>query len=232
MKRAHLEKFLIPLALVILFFSFASTAWATNNASKVTRRPLTYWSLNNPAVIYAYGGYPPRSDQLYAIFFSICNIPTVPCPYPPDTFWYDGYITERELFDGRAELTIYIDFQDWEIARCIGYKPSWESYMIFEEGFTMSGRVVTKIILPEPDMEIPWLFDIFFGFVEGEFVSESMTATGYGTFTEDAANFGFTPGATGKVTLVARNLITPAPFSDPVFGWWPVELINILEMPT
>lgn len=227
MKRAHLVKFLLPLALVILFFSFTSTV----QAESITRRPIDDWTKNNPAVIYPYGGYCPASDQIYSIHFSTTSCvwgdPSGECPDPS---WYDGYIRERELFDGRAELTVYIDFQDWVIERFIGYTPSGEIYIIFEEGFTMSGREVTKIILPEPNMEIPWLIDIWFG--EGEVPFTSMTATGYGTFTEDAAIFGFIPGATGKVTLVMRNLCTPASFSDPVFGWWSVELINILEMPT
>jgi len=250
MKRSKLVKFLLPLTLGILFFSFASTVHATGDASKITIRPLIPdWTLNNPAVFYSWGGYPSGSDQpLYLISFSCSDCvwagapDPFPIPFPPipdvdpcgdcaNPLWYDGYIKEKTLSDGRAELTVYINFQDWMMESCIafGFGP------IFEEGFTMSGQKITKFILPAPSLEIPWLPSILMGIEEGEMVFESITATGYGTFTVDAGVFGFTPTATGKVTVIERTLYWAAEKNEYRAPWtqgiFPVEVINIIEMP-
>jgi len=241
MKRSTLIKFLIPLTLGILFFSFTSTAHAARDT--ITFRPLSHWTFWNPGVIYGWSGHEPGLGHepdfgpgWYGIFFSFWwNDPPF-SPLYPEPSWYDGYIQERELPDGRAEITIYIDFHDWVIRYGRAFPdphPYWAWYQmnIFNEDLTMSGRAITKFILPSPNEWYPHLPNFWYmlAFEVGEIVSISITATGFGTFSDYAVTKGFTPGATAKVTLVQGNLCNP-PVADPIDGMWPVEIISIKEM--
>jgi hypothetical protein len=81
--------------------------------------------------------------------------------------------------------------------------------------------VIQKFILPEAGMEIPPFFDMYFG---GLWVSTYAIGFGCGTFTEYAAKFGFTPGATGKVFLHQEAYISPE--GEEI---WPYEVIEVFE---
>lgn len=235
MKKSNLKKVLIPLTIAILFFSFASTVNATDDNSRVTIRPLSDWRLNNPAVTYAWGGYDPGGEVATGIFWSYWWYHPPNAPSYPEEGTYDGYIKERELNDGRAELTIYLSFRDMKVlyvrrfpdpfpADC-GYALS-----LIDEG-TMSGKTTIKLILPEPGMEIPNFWWILFGDVPGaEFVSEIGCLIGFGTLSDYSATHGYTPGATAKITVVQRALWNPLK-ADPMWGMWPVEIVDVQEMP-
>jgi hypothetical protein len=221
MKRSKLLSVLIPLIVGIFILSFASTVYAKNDTSKVTTYPLDpYWTTNNPSVFYWWAGPEPGGEQWYIIFFGGAS---------PDE--YDGYIKERVLPDGRAEITVYLTYQDYVIPY-FETLPGW--IPIFEPGsLTMSGKDVLKFIIDEPidePADVPFLL-----FLEPkDIVFQSITANGFGIFSDDAEPFGFKPGATGKVTVVQRNLYPPNPppqLTDPYgYGMWPVTFINVQEV--
>ena len=242
MKRSTLIKFLIPLTIGILIFSFISTVYATNDSSKVTFRPLSHWTYWNPAVIYGWSGHEPGCDVpwgeagWYGIFFSFWWQDPPYSPQYPDQGTYDGYIKERKLHEGGAEITVYIRFRDIKVKYVRAFPdphPYWCGYQknIFNEDLTMSGEAITKFILPSPDEWYPYLPNLWYMvlFGVGEMVGMSISATGFGTFSVYAATKGFTPGATAMITLIQRNIMNP-PVADPYDGMWPAEIINIQEV--
>jgi len=226
---------LIPLTIAILFFSFASTVNATGDNSRVTFRPLSHWTLNNPMVTHAWAGYDPGGEVLMGIFWSYWWAHPPNAPSYPEPEVYDGYIKERQLNDGRAELTIYLNFLDMKVLYVRHFPDPFPAdcnyaLSLIEEG-VMSGKTTIKLILPEPGMEIPNYWEIFFGDVPGaEFVSEIGYLIGFGTFSEYSATHGYTPGTTAKITVVQRALWNPQ-IADPMWGMWPVELVDVQEMP-
>ena len=240
MKKSNLKKVLIPLTIAIFLFSFASIVHATGESSNVTIRPLSHWTHWNPQVIKAYRGPDPNTGQEYAIFFSFWWWNDPPSPLYPEPSWYEGYVKERELLDGRAEITVHIDFQDWKIRHVRFFPqdpfPGWGGYQynLFNEDLTMSGKYTIKFILTSPNEWDQYLPNIAYmewmGEEVGLMVSDSITATGSGTLSDYAATKGFSPGATAKVTLVQRALWNP-PVADPIDGMWPAEIVNIQEMP-
>ena len=234
MKKSNLNKVLIPLTIAILFFSFTSTVLATGESSKVIFRPLSDWTLNNPEVSHAWGGFDPAGEVLTGIFWSFWWNDPPNSPQYPEPTTYNGYIKERELNDGRAELTIYLDFLDVKI---LYVRRFWDPFPAFcdyalsliDEG-TMSGITIMKFILPEPGMEIPNYWDIVFGEVPGaEMVSEVASLIGFGTLSDYAATKEYTPGATAKITVVQKVLYNTPP--APIGGMWPVEIVSVQEMP-
>ena len=235
MKKSNLNKVLIPLTIAILFFSFASTVNATGENSKVTFRPLSDWTLNNPAVTYAWGGFDPGGDVLTGIFWSHWWNDPPESPNYPEGGTYNGHIKERELVDGRAELTIYLEFQDMKVIyvrRFPDPHPYWCDYALslIEEG-EMSGITIIKLILPEPGMEIPNFWAIYWDMVPGgEIVSDTASLIGFGTLSEYAKTYGYTPGATAKITVVQTGLFKH-PKADPIHGMWPAEIVSVQEMP-
>ena len=228
MRKSKLVKFLLPLTLGILLFSFASTVRA--KPGDITIRPLDDWIEQNRTVLFRYECHKPGTEDKYAI--DLRN------PYPDS---YDGYIKVRELPDGRAEFTVYINFQHKHaLCSCSTENPTASteemSDNIFEEGLTVTGRVVSKFILDGPYAEIPLLLDMW---LEGALVSRHIVATGYGTFSAAAGPHGFTPGATGKVIINhhslhfagSQNEFRPPNKADVDWGLFiPVEQINVLEI--
>ena len=232
MRKSNLNKVLIPLTIAILFFSFTSTVHAANS---VTFRPLSDWTLNNPVVTYAWGGYDPGGEVLTGIFWSYWWNDPPRAPSYPEVETYDGYIKERELGDGRAELTIYLDFQDMKILYVRRFPDPFPAFCdyalsLIDEG-EMSGITIIKFILPEPGMKIPNFWDIFYGAVPGaEMVSETASLMGFGKLSEYAETHGYTPGATAKITVVQNALWTPLK-APPIGGMWPIEIVSVQEMP-
>ena len=183
MKRTKTIK-LSVLALVIglIFMGLIFSVTAANRRSTVKYRPLSHYTKNNPSVFYfwigPYDTYHLRLD-LSDFLFGEGN------PPPKDN--YDGYIEERELPDGRAEVSIYLQLHD---------APFWIWSPPFGGELVMEGNIdwyygVERFIIDRPGAEIPNILTI------DDYLLIAGSGTGYGTFTESAADLGFEPGAEG-----------------------------------
>jgi hypothetical protein len=205
------RNFYILLVLAFLVLSFASiTNAAAYRRGRGRYRPISDWVLNNPRVIY---GSTTNWDLLPEGY--------IVRPIIENSEQYDGYIRERILEDGRAELTVYIrgidcpfslyslqEWYDWE-----------EQDLLIDTEYNCI--VIEKFILPEPNQEIPNIFDIYGG-VMGEWVSTFSIGFGSGIFTEHAESFNFDPGDEGYVFILQKGYITPE--GEEV---WPYEIINV-----
>jgi hypothetical protein len=196
---------------MILTFATAANAWG--HRGRVTYRPISDWAINNPRVLYWYSTPWDLFPEGYIIDFQIS-----------DDDQYSGFITEKELDNGRAEIRVRIfgnvpiglyNLGDWLPWR-MGIGPFPENlisegnmYIIDDEIFTISG----------PGEEIPGIFDLDYpeGFVSGY-------ALGFGsvTFSEYAENFGFTSGERGTIFLYTNWYVTPEGEE-----FWPNEIIEI-----
>lgn len=211
MNRLKLKtKVYVILAIGLFFLSFASigTAWGTR--SGVTYRPLSDWVENNPPVIY---GFTTNWDLLPEGYILRSTI--------DDPDQYSGYIKEKVLDDGRAEVTVYVFGKGYPI-RLFGlddaFSGIWEDIMVDTSYYCIS---TNKFILPEPGMKIPNIWDIYDGLV-GEMVSGYSIGFGCGTFTAYAETFGFTSGETGRVFLHQDFY-----FDEEGNEIWPHETIEI-----
>ena len=211
MKKSTKKTYLF-LALVLIFVSFAPiisvNAWG--HRAKVTYRPLTDWTKNNPRVVY---GFTTNWDLLpegYLLRF-VGN---------PNK--YCGYITEKLLEDGiSVEITVFIMVRNCEIhlwGLSDAFAGNAQDILV---DTSYSCLVMQKFILPEAGMEIPIIFDIFSG-EKGEWVLSYSIGFGCGTFTEYAEKFGFIPGAAGKVFLHQMGFI-----SSEGEEIWPYEEIKV-----
>lgn len=199
------------LALGLIFLSFPSVVHAWGHRREVTYRDLTHWTLNNPRVIY---GLTSNWDILpiYAV------IPTITSPDQ-----YTGYIREKVLDDGSAELTVIILAKRCSIT-VFGVQADgiWEVILEDTKYYCM---YKVQFILPHPGDEIPdFMNDIVFGEM-GEWLSTFCIGFGSGTFTDCASTFGFTPGETGVVYLHQEGYLTPE--GEEI---WPYETIELYEI--
>jgi hypothetical protein len=211
MNRTKLKtKVYLTLVIGLFFLSIASVASAWGPRSQVNYRPIDDWVLNNPRVIY---GFTTNWDLLPEGY--------ILRPMIDDPDQYSGYIKEKVLDDGRAELTVVVFGKGCPI-RLFGLDDAFngiiEDIMVDTSYYCI---YMEKFILPEPGMEIPFYFDIYFGVV-GEIVSGYSIGFGSGTFTDYAENFGFTSGETGNVFLHMEFYL-----DDEGNEIWPHETIDI-----
>ncbi len=210
MNRTKLKtKVYLTLVIGLFFLSIASVGTAWGPKKGVSFRPLSDWVENNPRVIY---GFTTNWDLLPEGYILRPNIDE------PDQ--YSGYIKEKVLDDGRAEITVFILGKGCPISLFgldDAFSGVWEDMMV-----DTSYHCVYKaiFILPEPNMEIPNLWAIFGG--AGEWVSTHSIGVGSGTFTDYAETFGFTSGETGKVFLHQKSYIDAE--GNEI---WPHETIKI-----
>jgi hypothetical protein len=235
-----LPKILIFLMITLMCFGFISTVQA-----RVTMRPIEHWLLNNPT---GTSGNFVNNDYTINIgnpfFFPILQDEIF---LVDGETTFDGYILERVLNDGSAELTVNLwvynapltiyNFQEWRmyVLWWLGIIPgpiSPPNAIIgaYEDGY-IDYYYQYVFTLPSPGIEIPSMWDIYFSGAE---IRMKTTGKGYGTFSENAAPF-FTPGATGMVTLNQMSLTMPQLEGleiNKLYGTelWPVELINVQQI--
>lgn len=209
-----IRKAYLFVALMLIFISFAPiisvNAWGRQ--AKVTYRPLSDWTLNNPRVIL---GYTTNWDLLPEGWIIRPNFAV------EDTGQYTGYIREKELDDERAELTVYLygknsprsvyQLQEW--FDFFGGGPFPEEIL---ENSKMNFFAVFKFILPGPNQEIPFQFEI------SEWISGMVIGLVSGTFSEHAGDFGFTPYEEAGVLLFQNWYISKE--GEEI---WPYEIIDI-----
>ncbi|MFX1309411.1 MAG: hypothetical protein ACFE8C_06905 [Promethearchaeota archaeon] len=211
MKRSKLLKISIPLVIAIFFLSWTSTVYAVSNNLKWSFRPLSDWEANNPSIFYTW------SNPSYGIWLAdwLNGIPP-----PPGT--YGGYIKERQLPDGRAEVTVYLTLHNtplyglWDLNK---YSPFMgNEYSMFEEGSTIFLYLeVNKFIIPYPGAPIPSLFEIAY---PEDWISTFGCGWGSGIFSEYAE--GFPQGELGTIFIFQYGYVT----EEGEFVW-PHEIINI-----
>jgi len=202
------------LALVLILLSFVPiinvNAWGQRQ--RVAYRPFSDWLKNNERVVYGYGTNPDLLPEGFLLR---------PLIESPDE--YCGFIKEKLLDDGRAEITVFVAVRNCRI-NLYGLQDwyNWEEQDILSD--TKYCCIdISVFILPEPGMEIPIIFDLWSG-DGGEWVSSYSIGFGYGIFTEYAVKFGFTPGMPGGVFLHMYQTYTPE--GEEV---WPYEDIIIFE---
>ncbi len=213
------------LALGLIFLSFPSVVHAWGDRRRVTYRPLSDWTLNNPRVLL---GSTTNWDLLPEGWIIRPNSAV------EDNGHYCGYIREKVLDDGRAELTVYIVGKD--SPRSIYRLSEWFDYWYVPdtpwpedilENVKMDFFTILKFILPKPNDEIPFLFDLFDE--PNEWVSQMIIGTASGTFTDHAGAFGpapgFTPGEEGRVFIFQVNYI-----NEDGEEVWPYEIVNVYEV--
>lgn len=249
---------ILAITVGILLLGFIPTAAASG---KVTKRSLADWLVPNYSnfpwgeqnwAFADYGdpannlvckmGLPwPKSGLLWAPWF-INDMVYENGLVDGDTI-IDGKITERVLNDGKALITLHLDVKnapltvydfDEFILYCFGVTVV-EPQAVLGSGIDgyMDYKVVAKFIIPEPGADLPDTFDIWYNYI-----SISISGTGFGTLTERAVELGFaeTAGAMGRVRLHQIALFKPDfkvdhPKYDASYGdFWPVENIEIFEM--
>jgi hypothetical protein len=203
------------LALGLLFLCFPSVICACGYQRSVTYRPLSDWTLNNPRVVL---GYTTNWDLLPEGWIIRPNSAI------EDNGQYYGYITEKKLHGGRAELTVYIFGKN--SPRSVYRLQEWFDYFDggpfpddILENVKMDFYAIYKFILPKRNQEIPFIFDI------SEWISGMIIGTAYGTFTEHAGEFGFTLGEEGRVYLFQYFYI-----NEEGEEIWPYEIVNLYEV--
>jgi hypothetical protein len=240
MKRsALLPKILIFLIVGTMSFGFISAVQA-----KVTFRPIEHWLLNNPT---GSGANYMNSDYTVNIgnpFLRPIFLDEILLVDGETT--YDGFIQERVLNDGSAQITVNLwvnnapltvysfpEFLDYLLWIIFGGDPVprpnaiigayGDGYIDYKFQYTFS--------LLSPGMEIPNIWDLIFS---GADIRVQVTGKGYGTFSENAAPY-FTPGAKGMVTVNQLALIKPQLEGlgiKKLYGieLWPIELINVQQI--
>ncbi|MFW9773571.1 MAG: hypothetical protein ACFFEO_15585 [Candidatus Thorarchaeota archaeon] len=226
-------KVLILLIVGIMCFGFISTV----QASRVNFRPIEDWLLNNPT---GSGGNYLNEDYVINIgnpFLRPILLDEILLVNGETT--YDGYIQERILNDGSAQLTVNLWVHNAPLT--IYSFPDFLNYILggprpnaiigaYEDGY-IDYKYQFTFNLPNPGMEIPNLWDLYFS--EADVMSQ-VIGKGYGTFSESFAPF-FTPGAKGMVTLNQICLVKPQLEDleiNKLYGieLWPTELINIQQI--
>ncbi len=212
-----IKKAYLFVALMLIFFCFAPiisvNAWGQH--AKVTYRPLSDWTLNNPRVVL---GYTTNWDLLPEGWVIRPNFAV------EDTGQYYGYIREEELDDGQAELTVYLYGKN--SPRSVYQLQEWFDFFGGEqfpgeilENLNMDFFAEYKFILPGPGQPIPFEFAIT------EWISGIIVGIASGTFTEHAGEFGFTASKEGIVFLLQSFYV------DELGDWvWPYEIVDFYEV--
>jgi hypothetical protein len=220
-------------------FGFISSVQA-----RATIRPIEHWLLNNPT-----GSTSNFLNEDYTInignpfFFPIL---TDEIFLVEGETTYDGYILERVLNDGSAQLTVnlwvynapltvyntseFFDYLFWWLGVGNPVPPPSAIIGAYKDGY-IDYKYQYTFTLPIPGDEIPSVWEIYDAGAE---IRCHINGKGYGTFSEAAAPF-FTPGANGKVTLNQIFLLKPQLEGldiNKLYGTelWPIELINIQQI--
>ncbi|UCD01812.1 MAG: hypothetical protein JSV23_01985, partial [Promethearchaeota archaeon] len=155
----------------------------------------------------------------------------------------DGYITERELNNGQALITLHIDVKNAPLTvydrtefllYCFGDTMD-EPQAVLGAGIDgyIDFKLIYKFFIPEPGADLPTIWPSL-----NNYISIQIIGIGFGTLTERAVELGFaeTAGATGMLRLHQISLFKPDfkeehPKYDPFYGdLWPVETVEIHEM--
>ena len=252
MKRQHINRKLAILAIVgILMFSFIPFVAAGEGSGKVTKRPIDDWLNVQWDTVFDWFGYDVENwgmADFVSPYSSLVAKMGFPFPYilsdenglviGETTF--RGHITERALEDGRALITVHLSV--WNAPLTVFFFPELADHVwgsgprplallgAYEDGY-IDYKMVFKFYLDEPGDDIPFCWDAF-----NSYISLNIIGTGYGVLTDHAADFGFTPGATGMLKLHQLVLIKPDlkedhPKYSPLYGeLWLVETIEIHEL--
>ena len=250
MKRQKINKKLTLLAIVgILMLSFIPFVAAGEGSGKVTKRPIDDW------LDAQWGTFPFDLDNWgMCDFVSSYSLLVAKMGFPFPFILSDenglvngettfgGHITERVLKDGRALITVHLDV--WNAPLTVFFFPELADHVwgdppgprplallgAWEDGY-IDYKMVFKFYLNGPGEDMPFCFDAY-----NNYKSMNIIGTGYGTLTDHAADFGFTPGATGMLKLHQICLFKPDfkvdhPKYDPVYlDLWPVETVEIHEL--
>lgn len=238
----------------IFFLGFIPAVAASG---RVTKRPLDDWL--DPNYEFFFWG---EDNWGFADFFSPYSglVVKMGFPWPKAGFgpWVndllyetslvvgetiiEGHITERELNDGQALITLHLDVTNAPLTvydffefldYCFGVTDEVQPILGAEGDGYIDYKVVCKIIIPEPGDDLPTVWGIW-----DNYISVNIHGIGYGTLTEHAVELGFaeTAGATGMLKLHQIALFKPDfkpehPKYDADWGdFWPVETIEIFEM--
>jgi len=249
MKRQNINRKLISLAIVgILMFSFIPFVAAGEGSGRVTKRPIDDWLNAQWDTVFGWFGYDAENWGM-CDFVSPDSLLVAKTGFPFPYILSDenglvigettfgGHITERVLNDGRALVTVHL--MVWNAPLTVFFFPELADYVwgpgprpsailgSYEDGY-IDYKMVLKFILEIPGDDIPFCWDAL-----ESFISLNIVGTGYGELTDHAADFGFTPGATGMLKLHQVALAKPEdhPNYDPIYGdFWPVETVEIHEL--
>jgi hypothetical protein len=204
MKRSKAVKLSVVLVLGFVFLGcvLSVNAW---DRKTVKYRPLSHYVKNNPNVFYWWYGPAPNYEyrlDLSDFLFGEGN--------PPPLGTYSGFIEERKLPDGRAEITVFLTLHDapfwiWD----------WREGNLVMEGLIDWYFGVEKFIIERPGAEIPCILDIPY---PDDYLVIYGSGTGHGIFTEFAT--GFTPGAEGMFYM----------FQYGEGFYWPYEILDLYEL--
>jgi hypothetical protein len=224
--------------LIFLIFGFMCFGLVSAvQAKRVYTRPIEHWLLNNPT---GSGGNYINDDYTINIgnpFLRPILLDEIFLVEGETTC--EGFIKERVLNDGSAQLTVHLwvhnapltvysfpEFLDY-----LGGGPRPNAIIgAYADGY-IDYKYQCTFNLPSPGMDIPNIWDMIFSGVE---ISSHIVGKGYGTFSEFAGPF-FTSGAKGMVTLNQICLIKPQLEGHEInklYGTelWPIELINIQQI--
>jgi hypothetical protein len=207
MKRSKLVAVSIFFLIAIVFLSSVANANACCHRRRVTYRPLSDYTENNPSVFYWWVGPAPTYDFVLDLMGD---------GNPPSKGFYTGFIKERELSDGRAEITAYLTA--FGIPFWLWNSSGTELVM---EGIMLWYFEIEKFIIEKPGAEIPCILDLPF---PSSWLVISGCGMGYGTFTEFAEGFGYTPGAKGMFFMNQYAYVE----NDILY--WPNEIHEMWEL--
>jgi len=254
MNRQNVNKKLILVAIVaILMFSFIPFVAAGEGNGRVTQRPIEDWLNAQWDTVFGWFGYDVENWGMcdFVSPDSLLVAKTgLPFPYilsdenglviGETTF--GGHITERVLNDGRTLITVHLSV--WNAPLTVFFFPELADHVwgdppgprptallgSYEDGY-IDYKMVFKFYIGGPGNDIPFCWDAFY-----DYISMNIVGTGYGVFTDHAADFGFTPGATGMLKLHQICLYKPDfkidhPNYDPLYGdLWLVETVELHEL--
>jgi hypothetical protein len=210
MKRSNLVKFSVLLVVALVFLSCVSSVNAKGHKEKVKYRPLRHYTKNNPSVFYWWYGPSPT----YEYRLDLANYLPLGEGTPPPKGTYDGYIEERELPDGRAEITVYLTLHDAPF-----WLWNWMEGNLVLEGMIDFYFEIEKFIIERPGAEIPFILDILY---PDNWLVIFGSGSGHGIFTEFAD--GFTQGAEGMFSLFQYCYVEDG------IDYWPYEILNVHEL--
>ena len=255
MYRKEINKRLMLLAVIgVMFLTFIPFTVA-NKDDGVTIRPIEDWLTAQWDFIHDITGYDVKNWGV-GDFVSPDSLLVTKMGYPFPFPWlpnfldenglvlgettFSGFILERALNDGTALVTVHLDVTNAPLT--VFFYPELSDYVFFggarptailgsyEDGY-IDYKLIFKFYISAPGEPIP-----FFGIAFENYVSINIIGTGYGTLTDHAADFGYTPGAMGMLKLHQIALFKPDfkskhPNYDPVYyDLWPVETVEIHEL--